>query len=110
MMDWQIFQGCQFIRGLVNAYQIDIGLTSDLKWIVIGLAGLTLDWQSIDVRLASDFCLVDVGLAHNCHRVGMDRGVERDRNRPPLRLEGFPHSTLVPLLLTHLSSDWSGIG
>ena len=28
------------------------------------------------------------------------------RNRPPLRPEGSPHSTLVPLLLTQLSSDW----
>ena len=31
-------------------------------------------------------------------------------NRPPLRLEGFPHSTLVPLLHAGLSSDWLLIG
>ena len=81
-------------------------------------AGLVQDWSVIDIGLASDWDQIGMdwypigaGFSSDWNGSVKDRGAASlALNRPPLRLEGFPHSTLVPLLLTHLSSDWSGIG
>ena len=101
------------IGGLVMDWHWDGGLAG--YWEIAGLAldwwifllvrdwnigrGLTLDWHWIGVGLVDDwYC----GLV-NCPVLAWDR-IDPTRNRPPTRLVGFPHSGLVPLLVTGLST------
>ena len=122
--DWpQIGTGLALvgIRFVSDWYLIDIRFAPDWGLVDAGLAMDVLDWRLIDVhwhwigtRLAPERDKWELNwqrIVMDWQRIVMDWNLAASLslNRPPSRLEGFPHRALVPLLHAHLSSDWHGM-
>ena len=106
-----------------------VGIGVSVVWHRIGMGwhsiciGLATDWHEIDDGLTPDRHWIGIGLTSNRHRIGLNgAGVVRlvlRRSRPErclwhwivLRRDTSVglYSTLVPLLLAGLSSDWPGM-
>ena len=117
VLDWRLID--------VHWHWIDTRLAPvkekwELNWHKIG-NGFAQDWRLIDVdwhwigtRLAPERDKWELNwqrIVMDWQRIVMDWNLAASLslNRPPSRLEGFPHRALVPLLHAHLSSDWHGM-
>ena len=92
-MNWQIAEGVRrkYIFWLIN----------------LSGYGLIEDWRKTYNGLTSDWQGIVIGLTIDCEAVLTRRHVKSSSVET---LRSGPHSSLVPRLLTQLSSDWSGIG